>query len=174
MCPLKDADRATDVAGMPRMAEWGWHTERRDADMGEHNYPRYVRRKDINLHIKLDQSTKDELDRLCAKTGLNKSEAIRRSIQIMSGKNSNSTMVTRDFLKKNSQTLKAVDSLNAAVNAIRLEYRKIGINLNQIARKANTGELDGLQAVQATNKTIGRDIEKISQSVSTLIKWLYA
>lgn len=140
----------------------------------KHNYPEYVRRKDINLHIKLDQPTSEELDKLCDRTGLNKSEAIRRLIHIMCHRNSNSTMVTKDFLKKNSQTLAAMDSLNARLNAIQLDYRKIGINLNQIAKKVNTGELEGLDAVRATNETIGKDVEKVCQSVSTLVKWLYA
>ena len=142
--------------------------------MGQHKYPQYVKRKDINMHIKLDQTTKNELDKLCSRTGLNKSEVIRRSINIMSGKNGNISMVTKDFLKKNSKTLKAVDKLNAAINAIQLEYHRIGVNLNQIAKRANMGELDGLHAIQTTNETIGKSIEKVKHSFSILIKWLYA
>lgn len=144
--------------------------------MREHNYPQYVKRKNINLHIKLDHTTKGELDRLCTRTGLNKSEVIRRSIHIMCNRNSNinSNMVTKEFLKRNGETLKAMDKLNAIINAIQLDYRKIGVNLNQITKKLNMGELDGFQAVQTANDTIGGDIDKIQQSVSTLVKWLYA
>lgn len=159
-----DTTQTKNIGTVPR---------KENADMKEHNYPQYVKRKDINLHIKLDQTTKDELDRLCTKTGLTKSEIIRRSIHIMCRKNSNSNMVTTDFLKRNGQTLKAMDSLNARLNAIQLDYRKIGVNLNQITKKLHMGELDGLQVVQAVNESIEGDIEKIRQSVSTLVKWLY-
>lgn len=142
--------------------------------MSGHNYPQHIKRKDINLHIKIDQTTKEELDMLCKKTSLTKSDVIRRSIHIISGKSRNSTMVTRDFLQKNGKTLKAMDRLNTKLNAIQLDYRRIGINLNQIAKKANMGELEGLEAIQAVNETIGSDVEKISQSVSALIQRLYA
>lgn len=144
-----------------------------NTDMGEHDYPQYVKRKDINLHVKLDQTTKDQLDRLCTKTGLNKSEIIRRSISIVSAKNSNTAIDTKDFLKRNAKTLTAMDSLNARLNAIQLDYRRIGINLNQIAKKANMGEIEGSEAIQEVNETIGGDIEKIRLRVSRMIQWLY-
>lgn len=142
--------------------------------MGEHNYPQYVKRKDINLHIKVDQTTKDYLDRLCAKTGLNKSEIIRQSIHITYGKTGNITIFTKAFLKQNGRTLKAMDSLNARLNSIQLDYRRTGINLNQIAKNVNMGKLDGLEAIQAINESIGGDIKKIQQGVSNLVKRLYA
>lgn len=141
--------------------------------MGEHDYPQYVKRKDINLHVKLDQTAKDQLDRLCAKTGLNKSEIIRRSISIVSTKNSNAAIDTKEFIKRNAKTLTTMDSLNARLNAIQLDYRRIGINLNQIAKKANMGELEGSEAIQEVNETIGGDIEKIRLRVSRMIQWLY-
>lgn len=142
--------------------------------MGEHDYPQYVKRKDINLHVKLDQTTKDQLDRLCAKTGLTKSEIIRRAISIVSTKNSNTSIDTKEFIKRNAKTLTTMDSLNARLNAIQLDYRRIGINLNQIAKKANMGELEGSEAIHEVNETIGGDIEKIRLRVSRLIQQLYA
>lgn len=138
-----------------------------------HDYPDYVKRKNIHLHIKIDQGTQKELDTLCKKTGHNKSEIIRRSVHYAYDKNSNSSLVTKDFLKKNAQVLQAMDKLNTALNALRLEYCRIGVNLNQIAKKLNAGEANP-EAVKAINDSIEKDITQIHQRFRSLVRWLYS
>lgn len=135
-----------------------------------HEYPRYVKRQTERLHIRLDEKTAYELDRLTQKTNLNKSEVIRRSIHIMNKKTADSNIAMKDFLQKNSAIIKALSSLNATLNAIQLDYRRIGSNLNQIAKKANADDLSGIQEV---NSAIGEDLEKIKQSIDILVRRLY-
>lgn len=69
--------------------------------------------------------------------------------------------------------LKAIAALNGTLNAIELDYRRIGGNLNQIAKKVNMGDWSGMQAVQAVNATVGVDLERVKQSVDALVRQLY-
>lgn len=141
--------------------------------MGEHTYPQYVQRKDISLHIKLDQRTKEELDKLCGRAGLNKSDAVRHSIHAAYSKNGSNAFFTKDFLQKNAGLTKALDSLNATLNTLHLDLRRAGTNLNQIAKKVNMRELGSLRAAQAVNESIC-ELEKIRQKIRDVTRHLYS
>lgn len=72
-------------------------------DSQEHKYPKYVKRQTERLHMRLDEKTNQELTRLVEKTGLNKSEVIRRSVHIMSKKTCDNSIANKAMLEKISK-----------------------------------------------------------------------
>lgn len=123
--------------------------------------PKNVRIKECVLHVRIDARTLQKLETICNRHNVSKANFVRQSIE--SACNQNEMAMFPPLSEENIKVIRLLMSLNSCLNTLMLQTRKIGVNINQIAKYNNTTAIG-----QGLTEEIMRELQNIKARTSIL------
>lgn len=127
--------------------------------------PKNVMIKECVLHVRIDAHTLWKLEAICNRHNISKANFVRQSIE--SACNQNELLVSTLLTEENIKVIRLLMSLNSCLNTLILQTRKIGVNINQIAKYNNT-----TASGQGLTEDIMRELQVIKDRTSILANGL--
>lgn len=117
--------------------------------------------KECVLHVRIDARTLQKLDAICNRHNISKANFVRQSIE--SACNQKELLVSPQLTEEDMKVLNLLMSLNSCLNTLILQTRKIGVNVNQIAKYNNTTAIG-----QGLTEEIMRELQVIKDRTRIL------
>lgn len=105
--------------------------------------PKSVTTKTHELHVRVDDETMKQLDKVCRRSGITKASAVRCSICSFADANASNA-----FSKEDEEVIRLFMQLMPLLSKLMLQMKRIGVNINQIAKRnnSNAGIAQGITA----------------------------